>query len=590
MLSRRFSALVVALTLVAASETEAATEKSKLDRLVRTYWEYHLADRPRTATYIGDSRHDDKLFDPSVAAYRRRFAAARDFLNRADAIRAEQLVDSDRVTLEILRGRLALALEGEPLHSYLEENYLLPMNQIEGPHHTLLTLPNEHPFRSARDYRNYIKRLQAFPAVADGVIGAMRAGVVAGVVHPRAVVELLLPQLQTSAVQESPLYAPLRRFPANVSPAERKKLITATERAIERSVHPAFARLLAFTRDEYLPKARTTFALSDLPRGRELYAYTIKVRTTTDLTAERVHALALEELERVEAERARVVRSLGFEGTTREFNQQLQTNRELRLFDAASVEQEIRRNLGVIEARLPELFADLPPFRYELKQVEPYRAASFPFGAFFPGSADNKRPGIYYYNTHNIETEGVRKFMLPTLSFHEAAPGHMLQSVYGNANRTLPAFRRHSGNAAFNEGWAVYAERLADEVGAYPDAYSRNFYLSSTVSSWTSAVGETGLHAKGWSSEQAYTFIRRYLPVTPERFASMVARWSVLPAQTLGYGIGSLTIAKLRLKAEEELGATFDIREFHKFVLQGGALPMNLLTKEVDRWIAEQKR
>ena len=587
MLTRVVLSLVV-LLLTAAPV--AADDKAKFDRLLDDYWEYHLADRPQTATYIGDSRYDDKLFDNSAAAYKRRYAEARRFLKQAAAIRPEQLAHDDRVTLAMLRRELTLALEGEPLHAYLQRFYHLPMNQIEGPHLELLLLPSEHPFRSERDYRNYIARLTAFSRVADDSIAAMREGIRLGVVHPRPIVERMIPQLQIGAVKESPLYVPVKQFPAAVPEAARRKLTAATERAIQAAVKPAFARLLGFMRDEYLPKSRTTVAWSQLPSGRERYAYAIKVRTTRDLSAEQIHAIAQEELEQAEGERRRLVRSLNFEGTPRDFNQQLQLNRELRWYDAASVERDIRNSLTAMEARLPKLFKDIPPFNYELKPVEPFRAPSFPIGAFFPKSPDNARPGVFYYNTHDIGTEGLRKFMLPNLSFHEAIPGHMLQSTYANANRRLHAYRRLGGNSAYNEGWAMYAERLADEVGAYPDAYARNFYLSASVSAWTSAIAETGIHDKGWTMEQAYAFLGRYLPMSQERFDSVVARWAVLPAYSFGYGLTARTIRELRAHATAELGDRFDVREFHSVVLNGGSVPADVLTTEVHSWVDREKR
>lgn len=581
---RQLTLWIVALLLF-CPVAEAATDQSKLDRLARDYWECYLADRPRTATFIGDDRYNAKLFDPSLAAYRRRFATARRFLQRTNTIDPAKLSPSDRVTHEILRRNLALALEGEALHTYLANNYLLPINHIEGDHIYLMVLPTEHPFRNTRDYRNYVARLEAFPGVADSLIEAMRAGIREGVVHPRVVVERVIEQL----VDTSPLLAPLDRFPASIAAAQRTRLKAATTRAIQSKVNPAFARLHQFMRDEYLPKARNSFAIAELPKGAERYAYAIKVRSTTSLSADEVHEMALEELERAESARAELLKSIGFAGSTVEFNQQAQANRDLRFFDAGAVESEIRRNLAAIEPHLPRLFAGIPELRYEIRQVEPFRAASFPEGVYFPASADNSRPGTYYYNPHKVATEGVRKFLLPNLSFHEAVPGHGLQSAYGSASRDLPSFRRHGGNAAFNEGWAAYAEKLADEVGAYPDVYSRNFYLSASVFTWAGAVAETGMNSRGWSPEQASAFVRRYLPINQERFEYMIARHSVMPAQTLGYGIGALTISRLRSEAAQELGPKFDVREFHRFVLDGGAMQMDILTSEVRRWIAEQK-
>ena len=584
-------ALFVTSSVVAAAPAGPA-ETAKLQRLSRDYWDDYLADNPGFATYIGDPRSNDKLYDMSERAYVRRYATARRFLARANAIDEQALTSTDRVTLAMLRRTLALALEGEPLHCYLEDNYLLPLNQMEGVHHRLLGLPDTHPFATARDYQTYLARLRAFSPQVDAVIENMRKGIALGVVHPRAVVERILPQLEagaSAAAKASPLYGPAGRFPKTVSSPERKRLATAIERTIATSVTPAFHRLLAFMRDEYLPKARTTFGLSALPRGAELYAYAIKVRTTTSLSADEIHALSLEELEKVELERARVVRALGFAGTPREFNEQLQNDREQRWFDAASVERDLRENLERIQPKLPQLFSGLPRVDYVLKPVEPFREASFPAGAFVPGTRDGSRAGLFLYNTHAVKTEGVRKYLLPDLAFHEVIPGHMLQANYASANQALPAFRRFQGTDAFNEGWASYAETLADELGAYPDVYARNFFLSARVFAEVSAIAETGIHAKGWSPEQAYAFVRRYLPMPQARFDVSLARWAALPAQGLSYGIGALKLKELRGRATRELGERFDVRDFHSVVLNNGNVPMDVLEGIVTDWVAKQK-
>ncbi|MBF5041877.1 MULTISPECIES: DUF885 family protein [Myxococcaceae] len=590
--------LLLTLTLLAAPRASAqapapsSSETAKLQRLSRDFWDDFLTDNPGYATFIGDRRSDRKLYDESERAYQRRFATARRFLARARAIDARALAPTDRVSLDVLQRRLALALEGEALHCYLEENILLPLNQMEGLHHRLLSLPTTHPFATARDYENYLARLRAFPPQVDAVIHNMRRGIALGVVQPRAVVERVLPQLEagaTAAAADSPLYEPVRRFPEGLGDGERARLEAAIVRALETHVRPGFRRLHAFMRDEYLPRARSTFAMSALPRGDALYAYALKVRTTTDLSADAVHALNLAQLEKAERERAELVRSLGFAGTPAAFNAQLQEDKAQRWFDAASVERDLRESLEAIRPKLPQLFANLPRVDYALRPVEPFRAASFPNGAFIPGSQDGRRAGIFLYNTHNVETEGVRKFLLPALAFHEVVPGHMLQAEYASASTSLPAFRRFGGNAAYNEGWATYAESLAEELGAYRDGPARNFYLTSKVYSHASAVAETGLHAKGWTPEQAAAFLRKYVAMPPPRFDMTLARWAVLPAQNLGYGIGALKCRELRERATRELGERFDVREFHAVVLGAGNVPLDVLDGIVTEWIATRK-
>lgn len=575
-----------------AKKRSTQSEAAKFQRLVTDYWEDYLADNPGFATYIGDSRFDHKLYDISEKAYRRRYSTARSFLKRTNEIREKRLSRQDRISLKMLRRILSSAIEGEPLYSYHEENYLMPINQMEGFHVRLLTLPETHPFASLRDYRNYIERLRAFPFLVDAAIENMRKGIGLGIVLPKAVVERMIPQLEsgiTFDAKKSPLYAPVERFPQTVSAAERQQLTADLESEITTTVSKGFGKLLEFMKTEYLPKARSNFAFSDLPGGREMYAYAIKVRTTTNLSADEIHNLALSELEKITLERQKLINEAGFKGTASEFNQQMQANKALRWFDAPSVERDLRENLQFIEARLPQLFSDIPQVKYELKPVEAFRAASFPNGAYYGPSADGTRPGIFYYNTFNVETEGVRKFMLPNLAFHEVNPGHHFAAVYGRGNRDLPAFRRFGGNSAYSEGWATYAETLADEIGAYRDAYSRNFWLNAQISNYASIVAETGIHTKGWTREQAYAFIRQYLPMPESRFDLFLARWSVIPAQAIGYSAGAQRISRLRERAQKELGNRFDIRDFHDAVLSSGNVPLDVLSDLVEEWISLKK-
>jgi uncharacterized protein (DUF885 family) len=567
-----------------------ARETARLHRLFEDYWNWRLTDDPALATYLGDARYDDRIYDISAGAYRRRFEKARHFLRRADGFRAGRLSAVDQLSLAILQRRLRLALRGEALHSWLEDSYLLPLNQMEGLHHRVLTLPATHPFASERDYENYLRRLRAVPVQIDHAIANMRTGIRLGVIMPKIVVDRVIQQLGVAGeanVDAHPLSEPLSRFPSGIGGRDRARLKAATERQISSAVAPAFLKLHRFMVEEYLPKAP---AAVTLPGGPALRDYLIEVNTTTTMSAGEIHDLGLAALETAVTERAEFVRGLGFGGTPVEFNQRLQTDMSLRLVEPAAVEAEIRASLSVIEKRLPELFLEVPPVSAALRQVEAYRAKSFPMGAFFPGSIDGKRPGTFYYNMVDGGAAGVRRFALPNLAFHESLPGHQFQSSYSRLNRGLPSFRRFGGNSAYNEGWATYAERLADEVGAYPDANARNFYLSAQVWAYVSVVAQTGFYAKGWTPEETHAFMRRYLPTSEERFQLFLSRSISLPAQGLGYSVGALTIQRLRERSERELGKRFDKRAFHDVVLRDGGVPMDVLTELVEKWIAEQKR
>lgn len=589
---------VLAFPQMRMSNKEAAgkrlnqTQSAKLGRLVEDYWEWYLADNPGFSTSIGDYRYNDRLYDISEKAYRRRYAAARRFLKQANGIREQKLTPQERITLKILRDNLTVAIEGEPLYAYRSDNYLLPLNQIEGFHLRLLGLPETHPFVSVNDYQTYLARLRGFPAQVDAAIANMRQGMKLGIVSPKPVVEAIIEQLQagiTTDAKKSPLYEPLERFPQKSSASVKAEITASLEREIVSTVTPAFRKLLNFVQTEYLPKAAPNFGFSNLPRGKEMFAYAVKVQTTTNLSPDEIYELGLKELEKIMLERQKLVKQLGFEGTPLEFSRQVQTNKALRLFDAAAVERTIRENLQSIEPRLPQLFANLPKYKYKLKPVEPFRAANFPEGALLSEDEGGNSVGVFYYNTYNMETEGVRKFLLPNLAFHEVLPGHLLQGSYANANNALPAFRRHFDHNAYNEGWATYAESLADELGAYPDPYARNFWLSAATFTYLSMVAEVGIQTKGWTREQTFAFMRKYLPIPEARLNDRLLRWSVMPAQGLGYGIGALRIYQLRAQAQRELGSRFDVRQFHNVVLNNGSMPLDVLSEVVEAWIAQTK-
>lgn len=573
--------------------SHARASKRPLDQLFADYWANYLADNPGTAAYLGDHRYDDRLYDISEQAYKRRYATARAFLKRAKAISDVRLSEQERVSLEMLRRQLQLGIDGEPLHMYFGDNYLLPINQMEGFHLSLLNSPDTRQFTSDLNYRNFVRMLNGFPAQVDAAIANMREGVRVGIVLPRPVVERILPQLEmgiTADPKTSPLYKPVLRMPASIPALEKQSLAEAVEREITASVSPGYRRLFDFMKIEYLPRARSTYSLSDLPNGRAIYDYAIKVHTRTGLSADEIHEIGLRELERISAQRQELLKSVGFAGTIAEFNQKMQADRSLRWYTATDVEHDLRANLEFIKPHLSRLFHVFPEIKYDIKPVEPFREASFPNGQYYAPSIDGKRPGIFYYNTFNVETEGVRKFMLPNLAFHEVVPGHHLGAVLTRLNNKLPDFRRYGGNSAFDEGWALYAEELADEVGAYRDPYSRNFWLNGRTFAFVGAVAETGIHVRGWTRDQAYAFVRKYLPMPEARFDVFMARWTSLPGQGLAYSIGNMKIRELRELAQKELGSRFDIRDFHYAVLSEGSVPLDVLNDNVLAWIKKTKQ
>jgi uncharacterized protein (DUF885 family) len=591
----------ISFLALGAFSVEAQTESAKFKQLAADYWENALVENPMLGTYSGDNRFDDKLQDISEAAYKRRYAAAREFLKRAARIKAKKLTAEEQISLRILRRNLGLRIEGEQFYSFADEfssprNYLMPMSQLLGFHLAFLGLPDVQPFLSVKDYENYIARLRAFPKQADDAVVNMRKGISLGFVQPKAIVERMFPQLEAGAAadaKKSPLYAPVARFPKEFSDAEKARLAAAIEQAITTDVAPAFQKLSNFIKTEYLPKSRETLGFSALPNGRKMFELFVRASNTTDLSPAEIHALGLRELAKIDVERKKILKEMKFDGTIGEFWAKLNTDKSLRWFDAAAVERNLRDSLQFIEARLPQVFADIPPINYEIKQVPAYSAASAPSGQYVPPSEDGTRLPIFYYNTYKIETNGIRKFTMPRLAFHESLPGHQLQDLYARRNKDLPAFRRYGYNGAYAEGWAIYSENLADELGAFRgDANARYYYLSNLASVYADLVIETGIHDLGWTREQAFAFARNELQDarSDEEIERNTARIAGQPSQKLNYGLGVLKILELREQAKKELGTRFDIRAFHNLVLRSGNVPLDVLDELAREWITRQKR
>jgi uncharacterized protein (DUF885 family) len=574
-----------------ASQTSAvpapvAGAHAELASLFDRYFEETLELNPLQATFIGDNRYNDRL--PNSIGPEQR-AKQRDlnerYLASAKKIDPDALDGPERISLEIFLRERARALEAERF-----PDHLIPIDQAGG---LLTTMPalgsgtNAQPFVTVQDYDNWLRRVDGQIVWMDQAIVNMREGMAKGVVQPRPVMEKVLPQLDAMIVDDptsSDYYGPIRKLPSDFSAADRERLTAAYTSTIRDKLVPAYRRLRTFVHDEYLPHARASVAWTALPDGEAWYAFFVAEHTTTSMTPEEIHQLGLSEVARILGEMDKVRQRVGFQGDLHAFFTYLRTDPKFyytRGADLVAGYLDVKKR---IDAALPKLFSVFPKADYEVREVEAFRARSAAGAYYQQASADGSRPGIFYVNTYDLKSQP--RFGMETLSLHEASPGHHFQQSIQQELTGLPRFRRFGGDyTAYVEGWALYAEFLGPELGLFTDPYQRFGRLNDEQLRAMRLVVDTGLHAKGWTREQAIGYMVANSTLAPSDVESEVERYIAWPGQALGYKVGDLRIQALRRKAEAALGPKFDVRDFHREVLSDGAVPMEILERKIDRWI-----
>ncbi len=571
-------------------EQTSGGDGEQLDTLLEAYFEESLQLNPVMATFIGDNRYNDRLPNYLGPEYRAKVRAmnAR-YLGALSAIDPAQLSPEEKISYDIFGRERRLEIEQERFPAYL-----LPMSQT-GSFITLMPAlgsgTNAQPFETVQDYENWLKRLEAYPAILDQAIVNMREGASKGVVQPRPVMEKVLPQLDGVIVEDptqSLFYAPIKLMPESFPADVQARLATEYATVIANQVLPAHVRLRDFIRDDYLSKTRDSVAWSALPDGAAWYAFHVREHTTTDLSPEAIHAIGLGEVARILGEMDGVRQQVGFEGDLDAFFEFLETNPQFYYTDGADLVagyQDVKRR---IDAALPRVFSVFPKADYEVREVEAFRAQSAAGASYQPASADGSRPGIFYVNTYNLKAQP--RFGMETLSLHEASPGHHFQIAIQQELEGLPRFRRFGGDyTAFVEGWALYAEYLGPELGMFTDPYQYFGRLNDEQLRAMRLVVDTGLHVKGWSREKAIRYMLDNSTLAETDVVSEVERYIAWPGQALGYKIGDLRIQQLRRDAEQALGPKFDLRDFHREVLCDGAVPLDVLEAKIERWVAARR-
>ena len=577
-----------------AQQTNRDGEGEKLRALFRESDEANLRRNPLTAIFRGDLRYADRLGDYCSEAY---FAAeataARADLSALSTIDRSKLSDTEKIAYDVFKYQKERALEG-----YADEILPLlvvrPINHFSGIqtfYPTFASGKGAAPFKTIEDYENNLKRHSQLPALLDCSIGRFREGIKSGVFDTKLTIQNVIDQLNLQLrqkLEESPYYDPVTSFPAGFSDADKERLRAAYLRAISQEIAPAYTRLRDFLQSEYLPKAREGVGLVHMKEGRRLYDFLIENTTTTSMNADEVHALGLKEVARIRAGMDAIRTEVGFTGTLAEFFEHLRSDPKFDPPGAGWLRDRYYEIGKQVDSRIGELFSTVPKSTLEIRPVEPFREKTAAGGSYNAGTPDGSRPGVFYFNTYDLPSRNT--YGLETLYLHEGAPGHHFQISLAQENDSLPAFMRFGGNTAFVEGWALYAETLGPELGLFTDPYQRFGHLDDEMLRAMRLVVDTGIHAKGWTRQQAIDYMLGNSGMGGTDATAEVERYIAIPGQALAYKIGALTIQRLRANAQKALGSRFDPREFHAQILMTGALPLKVLEGKIDEWIGTSKR
>ncbi len=575
--------LLLILSLMSFTNTRSSGPDDQLSQLFSKYDEYNKRTYPEGATYDGDHRYDDLLSDDSEEGSIAYYDSTRAFLNDLLTIDYKSLSHDNKLNYDLFKSSLEENLEGEKFHWYY-----MPMGQQWGIHISFPQLVNVQPTSTYEEYQKYFKRLRGFDKKVNDNIANMEKGMSLGYVMPVFLMEQTLPQMEdimNTEVEESVFYSPMKNE-NELSPEEKIIVAKELKDIIQNEIDPAYKKLYDFVKNEYIPHCRKDAGIWSLPDGEERYKYDVKSFTTLDMTADEVHDLGLSEVNRILTKMDSIKNLIGFDGTLDEFNNYIKTDSQFFYTDKEDLMNGFRAILKRVDSILPQLFGKLPEAKYDLKEMEEYRAASAPAAYYYSAPEDGSRPGYFYVNTYNLPARP--KYTMTSLAMHEAVPGHHLQISLAQELKNLPKFRRELGVTAFVEGWGLYSESLGYETGMYDDLYQ--MYGALTFEMWRACrlVVDTGIHEKHWTREQAYEFMRKYTATSDHDLQSEIDRYIAWPGQALAYKVGELKIKELRKKAEDTLGDKFDVRAFHDKVLENGAIPLPLLEKIIDEWIATQ--
>lgn len=564
------------------SNSDSGSPADRLADLMDRVWDFELTESPLLATDVGDPRGQDRLADDSLEAIHRRAVRRAGFLDELQQIDPGALGADAKIDHELLRLRLQHALSN---HRF--KTYLMPINNREGFHISFPELPRlMHP-ETPSDFDNYIARLHDFARHTDQQIELMRRGIREGLTQPAVIMRDSVGQAAAHVVADPDESLLLKNIPEetrrSLGEGVWDEIAARIRKAIRTSVVPAYRKFTRFLDEEYVPACRGPIAAAALPEGREFYRDRIERFTTLEMSAAELHATGLREMRRLRDEMEAVRAEVEFAGDLDAFIAHLRSDPKFYAETPDALLKEVALILKRADGRLPELFGRLPRIPYGIREVPAYVAPQTTAAYYWPPATDGSRGGFYYVNTYNLSSRPL--YQLEALSLHEAVPGHHLQLALQAELQDVHPIRRQSNFTAFIEGWALYCERLGQEIGFYQDPYQEFGRLS--MEAWRACrlVVDTGIHAMGWTRQRAVDYMKANTALSEHNVVAEVDRYIGWPGQALAYKIGELTITRLRDDAERRLGDRFDVRGFHDRVLEAGSIPLPLLEQRVDAWV-----
>ena len=565
-------------------QSDVESRRKALGDLLAEQWEYTLRTNPIFASILGDKRWNDKVDDFSQEFIDRDLGETQKFLVRFEAIDTSGFPEQEALNETLMVRDLQMKIEGARFKAWE-----MPVAQNNGIQIDLPQLVNVLSFQSVKDYEDYIARLKAWPVLFDQTVVQMRKGMAEGLMPPRFLLEKVADQangIATQAPEKSPFAHPFFDFPKDLPEADQKRLREQGLAAIRDSMLPAYAKFTKFVRDEYAPKGRIKDGVWCLPNGDAFYAFRVKESTTTSFTPEEIHQLGLAQVKEIEERMTGVARKLGYKDR-KSLNAAMAQDPKLHGHSRQEIVDLYRKYIDQMNPKLPELFGRMPKAKVEVMPVEEFREKEASAASYVQGTPDGSRPGHVMVNTGDFAKRNL--WDIETTAYHEGVPGHHMQIAIAQELPTLPPFRQQEYYTAYTEGWALYSERLGEEVGFYQDPYSYYGHLGDDMLRAIRLVVDTGLHYKHWTRQQVVDYFHEYSAEDEPDLQSETDRYIAWPAQALGYKIGQLQILKLRQYAKDQLGDKFDIRGFHDQVLGAGALPMDVLENRIHHWVAGQK-
>ena len=580
-----FTASIISLVLVNCKSKE---KKEDFSALTKNYFDDKNVLEPLSATQNGQNEYNDQLQFEMTDSYRKSQAAFFDKYEKAlQAVDETKLSEEEKNSYEIIKWEVEI---GKNLLK--QPTNLMPIHQFWGTHLTMGQFAggtNAQPFKTEKDYTNFLTRMDKYSVWIDSAMVYMKKGIKQGIVIPKALTIQLIPQFAEMAnpkIEDNLFYSAIKLMPATFSDAVKEELTTKYTAIINDKLIPQHKKMAEFLKNEYLPSSRTTSGIGSFPFGKELYATYVKQWTTTDMTPEEIHNLGLKEVARIHAEMEKVKTQVGFKGTLLAFFEEVRNKKELKPFKKP---EEVIANFQSIYARIKpnvnKLFSLQPKTKFEIRRTEAFREKTAS-AEYMQGTADGSRPGIFYVPIPDVVNYNV--YGDEDLFLHEAIPGHHFQISLQQENNSLPDFRKFNWFGAYGEGWALYTESLGKELGLYKDPYQYFGMLGNEMHRAVRLVVDTGLHAKGWTREQAIKYSLENEAESEASIIPEIERYMAVPGQALSYKIGQLKIMELRKKAEDKMGAKFDIKKFHEKVLESGVMPLALLENKINAWIEEK--